>query len=100
MEYGLIGGRLSHSFSKDIHNMIGLYDYELVSLSDEEFPKFMERADFKGINVTIPYKTDVIKYLYYIDEIAKKIGAVNVIVNRDSKLYGYNTDYYGLNAYD
>ncbi len=96
MEYGLIGGRLSHSFSKDIHNMIGLYDYELVSLSDEEFPKFMERADFKGINVTIPYKTDVIKYLYYIDEIAKKIGAVNVIVNRDSKLYGYNTDYYGL----
>lgn len=96
MEYGLIGGRLGHSFSKDIHSMIGLYEYELKSLSAEEFPSFMENADFKGINVTIPYKTDVIKYLYYIDESAKKIGAVNVIVNRASKLYGYNTDYYGL----
>ena len=58
----------------------------------------MRRRDFCGINVTIPYKQAVIPYLYYVDESAKAIGAVNTVVNRDGRLYGYNTDVYGMTA--
>ena len=96
MEYGLIGEKLGHSFSKTIHEMIADYKYELKEIKKEEFKSFMEKKDFKCINVTIPYKKDVIPYLYFISDEAKKIGAVNTIINKDGKLYGYNTDYYGL----
>ena len=96
MEYGLIGARLSYSFSKIIHNKLGDYDYKLQELNEDEFKVFMEEKNFKGINVTIPYKQAVIPYLFYTDPIALEIGAVNTIVNNDGKLYGYNTDYYGL----
>ena len=96
MEYGLIGEKLGHSFSKDIHNLIGDYKYELKEIPREEVDSFMKAHDFKGINVTIPYKQTVIPYLDEIDEAAKEIGAVNTIVNRDGKLYGYNTDFIGL----
>lgn len=94
--YGLIGEKLSHSFSKEIHEAIADYTYDLIPLSKEEFPKFMEQRDFTAINVTIPYKKDVIPYLDEIDDAAKQIGAVNTIVNRDGKLKGYNTDYTGF----
>ena len=96
MKYGLIGERLGHSFSKEIHEQIGKYEYELKELNEEEFKEFMEKKDFVAINVTIPYKEKVIPYLYAISKSAKYIGAVNTIVNRDGKLYGYNTDYLGL----
>ena len=96
MEYGLIGKKLGHSFSKEIHEKIGKYSYELIELDENEFIDFMEKKDFKAINVTIPYKEKVMKFLDYISDEAKKIGAVNTIVNKDGKLYGYNTDYYGL----
>ena len=96
MEYGLIGEKLGHSFSKTIHEMIADYTYELKEIKKEDFDKFMIDRDFKCINVTIPYKKDVIPYLDFISEEAKKIGAVNTIINKDGKLYGYNTDYYGL----
>ncbi len=96
MRYGLIGERLGHSFSVEIHAMIADYTYELCELSREEFDSFMKAADFLGINVTMPYKRDVIPYLYEIDEGAKSIGAVNAIVKRDGRLYGYNTDFYGM----
>ena len=96
MEYGLIGEKLGHSFSKTIHEMIADYKYELKEIKKEDFDKFMKEKDFKCINVTIPYKKDVIPYLDFISEEAKKIGAVNTIINKDGKLYGYNTDYYGL----
>lgn len=96
MEYGLIGEKLGHSFSKTIHEMIADYTYELKEIKKEDFDKFMTEKDFKCINVTIPYKKDVIPYLDFISEEAKKIGAVNTIINKDGKLYGYNTDYYGL----
>ena len=96
MEYGLIGEKLGHSFSKTIHEMIADYTYELKEIKKEDFNKFMIEKDFKCINVTIPYKKDVIPYLDFISEEAKKIGAVNTIKNIDGKLYGYNTDYYGL----
>jgi len=96
MEYGLIGEKLGHSFSKTIHEMIADYKYELKEIKKEDFNSFMESKVFKCINVTIPYKKDVIPYLDFISDEAKKIGAVNTIINKDGKLYGYNTDYYGL----
>ena len=96
MEYGLIGEKLKHSFSKEIHERIGKYEYELAELSKDEFNTFMLNKNFKAINVTIPYKQEVIKYLDYISDEAKKINAVNTIVNKNGKLYGYNTDYLGF----
>ena len=96
MEYGLIGGRLGHSYSKEIHERLADYSYELTPLTEDEFDVFMEERPFKAINVTIPYKQKVIPYLESMDERASSIGAVNTIVNRDGKLYGYNTDYPGF----
>lgn len=98
MKYGLIGEHLKHSFSKEIHEKIGGYEYELVELNEKEFHKFMEEKNFKAINVTIPYKEKVIPYLSYISDEAKQIKAVNTIVNKDGVLYGYNTDCLGLKA--
>ena len=95
MKYGLIGERLGHSFSKEIHERLG-YDYELCEIAPEALHAFLQARDFVGINVTIPYKRDVIPYLDEIDESAKGIGAVNTIVNRGGRLYGYNTDFYGM----
>ncbi len=98
MEYGCIGEKLSHSFSKEIHNALTDYDYQLKELTKDELKSFMENKDFKAINVTIPYKEAVMPYLYYISDEAKSIGAVNTIVNRDGKLYGYNTDFFGMKS--
>lgn len=98
MEYGCIGKKLPHSFSKIIHEKIGTYSYELCELTEEELTGFMTEHNFKAINVTIPYKQAVIPFLYEISETAKAIGAVNTVVNRDGKLYGYNTDFYGMTS--
>ena len=97
MKYGLIGERLSHSFSKTIHEQLG-YEYELCEIAKSELEGFMLKRAFVGINVTIPYKEAVLPYLDEIDEMARQIGAVNTVVNREGKLYGYNTDYYGMSA--
>ena len=94
--YGLIGEKLSHSFSKEIHEALADYTYDLIPLTKEEFQSFMEKKDFSAINVTIPYKKDVIPYLDELDEAARKIGAVNTIVQRDGRLLGFNTDYTGF----
>lgn len=96
MRYGLIGEKLGHSFSKDIHERIADYTFDLIPLSKEEFKEFMEKKEFAAINVTIPYKKDVIPYLDEMDEHAKAIGAVNTIVNQNGKLKGYNTDFTGF----
>lgn len=96
MRYGLIGEKLGHSFSKDIHERIADYTFDLIPLSKEKFKTFMEKKEFTALNVTIPYKKDVIPYLDEMDEHAKAIGAVNTIVNRDGKLKGYNTDFTGF----
>ncbi len=96
MRYGLIGEKLGHSFSKDIHERIADYTFDLIPLSKEEFKTFMVKKAFTALNVTIPYKKDVIPYLDEMDEHAKAIGAVNTIVNRDGKLKGYNTDFTGF----
>ena len=98
MKYGLIGEHLPHSFSPEIHKRIGDYKYEIKELEPEELESFIKAKDFKGINVTIPYKQAVIPFLDEIDENAKEIGAVNTVVNRSGKLFGYNTDFGGLKA--
>lgn len=98
MEYGLIGMPLGHSFSQEIHESLGWYRYELRPVEAADFPVFMEARAFHGINVTIPYKQDVIPYLDEIDPLAAEIGAVNCIVNRNGKLCGYNTDLAGMQA--
>ena len=95
--YGLIGGKLGHSYSKIIHEQIADYTYDLLPLpTGAEARAFMEKRAFAAINVTIPYKQLVIPYCDEVDPKAKAIGAVNTIVNRDGKLYGYNTDYAGF----
>ena len=96
MDYGLIGGKLGHSYSKDIHEMLADYTYDLCPLTKEEFVPFMEQHAFRAINVTIPYKQDVIPYLDSLDDNAKAIGAVNTIVNKDGRLEGHNTDFSGF----
>lgn len=98
MIYGLIGGRLGHSFSREIHAKIADYPYTLLELAESEVGDFLIRRDFEAINVTIPYKQAVIPYLDCIDDAARRIGAVNTIVKRGGKLYGYNTDYSGAEA--
>ncbi|MBQ6817538.1 MAG: shikimate 5-dehydrogenase, partial [Bacilli bacterium] len=98
MTYGLLGEKLGHSFSKDIHQRIADYEYNLIEVAKENFDNFMIERNFKAINVTIPYKELVIPYLDYIDDKAKEINAVNTIVNNEGKLIGYNTDYYGLRS--
>jgi len=98
MEYGCIGEKLTHSFSKEVHAKLFDYDYELKELTAEELPDFIKQKNFKAINVTIPYKKAVIPYLDEISEKATLIGAVNTIVNKNGKLYGYNTDFAGLAA--
>ena len=96
MKYGCIGERLKHSFSKEIHNALADYEYELCEVERDGLAAFMEKRDFNAINVTIPYKEDVIPYMYFVDDGARRIGAVNTVVNRDGKLYGYNTDFFGM----
>lgn len=96
MDYGLIGQPLGHSLSKPIHESLADYTYDLHPLTKEEFKPFMEEKPFRAINVTIPYKRDVIPYLDSMDDNAKAIGAVNTIVNHDGKLRGYNTDFSGF----
>ncbi len=98
MEYGLIGEKLGHSFSKEIHTKFLGINYELKELSPDEIGEFLAKKDFKAINVTIPYKQTVLPCLDSISDTAKRIGAVNTIVNNNGKLEGYNTDYLGLKA--
>ena len=97
MEYGLIGAKLGHSYSKIIHEMLcGDHDDLCPRPTEEEARAFLQRRQFKAINVTIPYKKLVMEYCSYIDPRAKAIGAVNTVVNKNGLLYGYNTDYMGF----
>ncbi|MBR5285500.1 MAG: shikimate dehydrogenase [Clostridia bacterium] len=97
-KYGCIGKKLTHSFSKEIHNELADYDYELIELAEDEVQPFFEGKDFDAVNVTIPYKQTVIPYLDSVSDIAARIGAVNTVVNKNGVLFGYNTDYYGMKA--
>jgi len=92
MEYGLIGENVTYSFSPRIHQQFNDKEYSLLSLNAETFNDFVMSKNFKGINVTMPYKEKIIPYLDEMDDISKKIGVVNTVINKDGKLYGYNTD--------
>lgn len=97
MECGLLGGKLGHSFSPQIHGALADYRYTLWEKSPEELDDFLKNGDFTGLNVTIPYKKDVMPYCAELSEQAKKVGAVNTIVRRrDGTLLGHNTDYFGF----
>lgn len=95
MDYGCIGERLEYSFSAEIHAALG-YPYELKELKKEELSAFFSARRFCGVNVTAPYKQAVMPLLDEIDPAAQAIGAVNTVVKREGRLYGYNTDFYGL----
>jgi len=94
-DYFLIGETLKHSFSPMLHHEFNNEEYDLMEIPKSQINEFMEKAPFKAINVTIPYKETVIPYCQ-IDETAKAIGSVNTIVNKNGILYGYNTDHLGF----
>lgn len=90
--YGLLGRKLGHSWSVPIHQALGCGDYRLIELEPAELPAFLSREDIGGLNVTIPYKMDVMPLCDAVDENAAAIGSVNTIVRRDGKLLAFNTD--------
>lgn len=95
--YGLLGRKLGHSWSVPIHKALGCQDYRLIELEPEELAAFLRREDLGGVNVTIPYKRDVMPLCDEIDPGAQAIGSVNTIVRRsDGTLRGYNTDIDGF----
>ena len=97
MQCGLLGKTLGHSYSPQIHSYLGDYSYTLFEKKPDEIADFLKNGDFTGLNVTIPYKKDVIPFCQELTECAKKVGAVNTIVRRsDGSLIGHNTDYYGF----
>lgn len=98
MKCGLLGRKLGHSYSPQIHGYLGDYCYELFEKEPEDVGAFLKNGDFTGINVTIPYKKDVIPYLDALSPVAGQMGAVNTIVRREGKLIGHNTDYFGFQS--
>ncbi len=92
--YGLLGKQLSHSFSKQIHEHFTDHNYNLFETADLE--EFFAKTTFSALNVTIPYKHEVIQHLDWLDPVAEALQAVNTIVRHGGQLRGYNTDYYGL----
>nr|WP_326184847.1 shikimate kinase [uncultured Oscillibacter sp.] len=95
--FGLLGRKLGHSWSVPIHAALGCGGYRLIELEPEELPAFLARPDIGGLNVTIPYKRDVMPYCDVIDDAAQAIGSVNTLVRRpDGKLYAWNTDAAGF----
>lgn len=95
MEYGLLGRKLGHSFSKEIHEALNLYSYDLYEREEQELEAFTN-SDIKGFNVTIPYKETIMPYLDELTDRAQKMGCVNSVVKRNGKIIGDNTDYFGF----
>ena len=96
MTYGLIGEKLGHSYSKLIHEMLGRYTYDLLSLDNDAFETFVSERRFNGLNITIPYKKKVIPLCDEVSELAAEIGSVNTLYFKEGKLQGTNTDYQGF----
>jgi len=95
-KYGLLGEKLGHSFSPEIHSMLADYSYKLYEIEPDKVEKFIRNGDFDGLNVTIPYKKAVMELCDEVSEQAKKIGCVNTVKRKGGRLYGYNTDYDGF----
>ena len=99
MKSGLLGRKLGHSYSPQIHSYLGDYPYVLFEKEPEDVGDFVKNGDYTGINVTIPYKKDVIPFLDELSPMAQRMGAVNTIVRRsDGTLFGHNTDYFGFTS--
>lgn len=99
MKSGLLGRKLGHSYSPQIHALMGEYPYVLFEKEPEEVAGFVKNGDYTGINVTIPYKKDVIPCMDELSPMAKRMGAVNTIVRRaDGTLFGHNTDNFGFSS--
>lgn len=99
MNCGLLGRKLGHSYSPQIHAFLGTYRYRLFEKEPEELEEFLLHGDYTGLNVTIPYKKDVIPFLNELSPVARKMGSVNTIVRRpDGSLFGHNTDYFGFTS--
>ena len=96
MKCGLLGRKLGHSYSPQIHAHLGDYSYALFEKEPEEIEIFLKTEDFTGINVTVPYKKTVMPYMDELTPVAQKMGAVNTIVRREGKLIGHNTDPFGF----
>lgn len=99
MKCGLLGEKLGHSYSPQIHNALGEYTYSLFEKQSDELESFLKAGDFTGLNVTIPYKKAVIPYCTELSPIAAKLQSVNTLVRRaDGSLVGHNTDYFGFHS--
>ena len=98
MKCGLLGRKLGHSYSPQIHALMADYSYDLFEKEPEQVGDFVRNGDYTAMNVTIPYKKDVIPFLDYVDEKATRLGSVNTIVRKGERLEGHNTDYYGFHS--
>lgn len=98
MKFGLLGRHLGHSYSPMIFALMGGYEYLLHEREPEDIESLLRDEPFDGLNVTIPYKKDVIPFLDEVDDLAKRLGSVNTIVKRNGRLTGHNSDYYGFSA--
>ena len=96
MHCGLLGRKLGHSYSPQIHAKLGNYPYVLFETEPEALEAFLRHGNFTGINVTVPYKKAVMPYLDRLTPIAQRLGAVNTVVRRNGQLLGHNTDYFGF----
>ena len=98
MRFGLLGRKLGHSYSPAIFDLMGGYRYDLFEREPEQIEALLHSEDFDGLNVTIPYKKEVLQYLDEVDELASRLGSVNTVVKRSGKLYGHNSDYFGFRS--
>ncbi len=96
MHYSIIGEKLSHTFSPHIHALFGNNSYGKTELAPHELDAFMQKREFAGISVTMPYKKAVMPHCAVLSDEAKRIGCVNCVVNHNGELHGHNTDYYGF----
>ena len=98
MKFGLLGRKLGHSYSPMIFDLMGGYTYLLHEREPDGIEDLLRNEPFDGLNVTIPYKKDVIPFLDEVDELARRLGSVNTVVKRNGHLAGHNSDYYGFTS--
>ncbi len=95
--FGLLGRKLGHSLSPEIHSLLCDYEYKLYPTEPENLNDFFSDTSLKGYNVTIPYKIEAFERCDELSETAKKVGSVNTVIRRpDGSLFGDNTDYFGF----
>ncbi len=96
LKCGLLGETLRHSFSKKIHSVFADYEYEYYAVDRENFKKLIKSGELDGMNVTVPYKELAFSMCDEVSELAREAGCVNTVISRGGKIYGDNTDIFGL----